>query len=96
MPRLIWSPRASHDVQRLYRFLVPNNPAAAKRAVGAIRTGVRILGHQPQLGRPVEDLGPEFREWVIDFGRDAYVVRYRYTEDAVVILAIRHGREVGY
>ncbi|AYG57623.1 type II toxin-antitoxin system RelE/ParE family toxin [Rhizobium jaguaris] len=96
MPRLIWSPRATRDVQRLYRFLTPANPDAATRAVRTIRSSVRILSHQPQLGRFIEDMSAEFREWIIDFGRDGYVVRYHYDGDAVVILAIRHGREDGY
>jgi plasmid stabilization system protein ParE len=43
MSRLIWSPLALLDVQRLYRFLVPKNPDAAKRAVQAIRQGVKVL-----------------------------------------------------
>jgi len=29
MPRLIWSPSALHDVQRLYRFLAEKNVDAA-------------------------------------------------------------------
>ncbi|MFN5745438.1 MAG: type II toxin-antitoxin system RelE/ParE family toxin [Methylococcaceae bacterium] len=43
MPRLIWSPLALADVQRLYRFLVEKNKGAAQRAVKAIRESVKIL-----------------------------------------------------
>lgn len=96
MPRLIWTPPALADVQRLYRFLEPKSPEAARRAVKAIRAGVRILGHQPQIGRPVEDLAPEFREWLIDFGNSGYVALYRFDEITVAILAVRHQREAGY
>jgi plasmid stabilization system protein ParE len=56
MPRLIWSPLALRDVQRIYRFLAGKNPGAAKRAVQAVREGVRVLGHQPQIGRPIDDM----------------------------------------
>lgn len=45
MSRLIWTPPALADVQRLYRFLAPKNADAAQRAVKAIRTGVKILAH---------------------------------------------------
>lgn len=62
MPRLIWSPPALRDVQRLYRFLAPKNPDAAKRAVKVIRQAVQVLEQQPGIGRPVEDLPEEFRE----------------------------------
>ncbi len=96
MPRLIWSPLALRDAQRLYRFLAEKSPAAAQRAVKAIREGVKVLAHQPGVGRPVEDMDSEFREWLIDFGDSGYVVRYHWSGQTAVILAVRHQREVGY
>jgi plasmid stabilization system protein ParE len=96
MPRLIWSPQALLDVQRLYRFLSSKNIDAAKRAAKAIRQSVKVLGQQPGIGRPIEDMPEEFREWVIDFGDSGYVARYRLDADEVVILAVRHQREAGY
>jgi len=96
MSRLIWSPAALIDVQRLHRFLAPKNIDAAKRAVMAIRQGVKVLAQQPGMGRPVEDLPSEFREWIIDFGDSGYIARYRLETDAVTILAVRHQKEVGY
>ena len=98
MPRLIWSPSALADVQRLYRFLAQNNTDAARRAAKSIREGVKILALQPGIGRPAEEMEPEYREWIIDFGGSGYVALYRYeaeTETAV-ILAVRHQREAGY
>lgn len=96
MPRLIWTPRATRDVQRLYRFLARRNPDAGRRAALAIRSGVGILEQQPLAGRQAEEMEPEFREWIIDFGRDGYVVLYRLEKADVVLLAVRHGRESGY
>lgn len=97
MPRLIWSPSALLDVQRVYRFLLPKNPDAAKRAAQAIRQGVRILGSQPGIGRPVEDMPEEFRDWLIDFGDSGYLARYRYDGgDVVIVLAVRHQKEAGF
>ena len=96
MPRLIWSPPALLDVQRLYRFLALKNIDAAKRAVKELRKGVKVLALQPGIGRPMEDMEPEYREWMIDFGDSGYIVLYRYERDVVVILAVRHQREVGY
>ena len=95
MSRLIWSPLALLDVQRLYRFLAPKNLDAAKRAVKAIRQGVNVLGQQPGIGRPIEDMPEEFREWIIDFVESGYVARYRIDVNAVTILAVRHQKEVG-
>lgn len=96
MPRLIWSQQALLDVQRLYRFLAANNIDAAKRAIQAVRQGVAVLGRQPGIGRPVEDMPDEFREWVIDFGDSGYVIRYRIEPGAVILLAARHQKEAGY
>jgi plasmid stabilization system protein ParE len=83
-------------VARLYDFLAPHSQDAASRAVKAIRQGIKALGKHPEIGRPVEELLPEFREWVIEFGSGAYIALYHYDGKAVVILAVRHGREAGY
>ena len=96
MPRLIWSPAALLDLQRLYRFLVEKNADAAKRAVRAIRKGMKVIIKQPGIGRPAEDMEPEFREWPIDFGDSGYVELYRYDGDNAVILSVLHQRELGY
>ena len=96
MPRLRWSQPALRDVARLHEFLAPKSRDAAQRAVKTIRQGVKALGKHPEIGRPVEELPPEFREWVIEFGHGAYVALYHYDGKQVVILAVRHGREAGY
>jgi len=57
---------------------------------------VKALNKHTEMGRPVEDLPAEFREWVIEFGQSAYVAWYHYDGKQVVILAVRHGREAGY
>jgi plasmid stabilization system protein ParE len=96
MPRLVWSRRSSLDLKRLYSFLEPKSRDAAYRAIRTLQQGVKVLGKHPEIGRPVEDLPPEIREWVIEFGQGAYIVRYEYDGKRVIILAVRHGREVGY
>ena len=96
MPRLIWTPSALLDVQRLYRFLFVKNPDAARRAVKAIRQGVKVLEQQPKVGRPVEEMDNEYRDWIIDFGDSGYVARYRVDPQFVSVLAVRHEKEVGF
>ncbi len=96
MSRVIWTPAALRDVQRLHRFLVSKNADAARRAVKAIRSGVKILERQPRAGRPADDMDAGFRERLIRFGDSGYVVLYRLEEPLVIILAVRHQREAGY
>lgn len=95
MARLIWSPNALRDVERLYQFLASKNRDAAQRAVATIREGVKLLERHPQVGRPVDEMPPDFREWPIGFGSGGYVALYHYDGSEVVILAVRHGRESG-
>ena len=95
MPRLKWSPQSLRDVARLHDFLAPKSRDAARRAIKAIRQGAKMLGRHPEMGRPVEEMPAEFREWVIEFGSGAYVALYRYDGKEVVNLAVRHGREAG-
>lgn len=98
MPQVRFAPAALRDLQRLREFLRPKNPAAAQRAAETIIKAVQVLRQQPMVGRPVEDLPPEYREWVIDVGASGYVALYRYAGegDEVTVLALRHQREVGY
>jgi plasmid stabilization system protein ParE len=96
MPPLKWSQPALLDVARLHEFLFLKNQDAAKRAVKAIRQGVKALGKHPEIGRMAEEMPPGFREWVIEFGTGAYIVLYHYDGKQIVLLAIRHGREAGY
>jgi plasmid stabilization system protein ParE len=52
---------------------------------------VQTLGEHPEIGRPIEDMAPEFRDWFIPFGQNGYVVRYRFDGSLV-----RHAREAAF
>lgn len=96
MPQLIWTPEALRGIQRCHRFLAPTNSDAASRAVRAIREGMQIVAAHPGVGRPVEKMAPEFREWLIPFGGSGYVALYRLDGDLAIVLAVKHQREAGY
>jgi plasmid stabilization system protein ParE len=64
--------------------------------VRAIRQGVKTLAIHPEIGRPVDEMPPEFRERFVPFGQSGYLALYRYDGKTVAILAVRHGREAGY
>jgi plasmid stabilization system protein ParE len=94
--QVIWTPPALRDIARLHGFLAPKNRDAARRAVRTIRRGVKALSAHPEIGRQVDEMPPEFREWFVQFGNSGYVVLYRYDGGQVAILAVRHGKEAGY
>ena len=54
MPRLVWSGNAERDVDRLRRFLAVKNKSVARRAVRAIRLGMKVLEKQPEIGRTLD------------------------------------------
>ena len=97
VPRLILTERGVADIERCRVFLANRDKTASTRAASAIATALRRLTDTPAMGRPVPG-HPPFRELVIPFGTTGYVALYAHdaTDDAVVILALRHQREAGY
>ena len=61
-----------------------------------IRESVKKLEAFQNLGRPVEGMPMDYREWIVQFGNAAYLVFYRYHADRVSILDVRHSREEDY
>ena len=95
MTRLAFSRRALADIDRLCDFLLENLPHEAARTAEVIASGLEVLKQHPEMGRPVEQ---GLRELVISRGRSGYLALYAFdpAADAVLVLAIRHQREVGY
>jgi plasmid stabilization system protein ParE len=96
MTPVVWTPAALRDVTRLHAFLASKSPSAARRAARAIRAGAAALRDHPQLGRPVREMPPEFRERPVPFGSGGYIILYRYDGQQATILAVRHSSEAGY
>ncbi|PJI46973.1 MAG: plasmid stabilization protein [Pseudomonas sp.] len=94
--QVIYAPAAIRDLERLRRFLRETNPSAAQRAGRIILETTQALGAHPQMGRLIDDLPVNYREWPIDFGDSGYLARYRIAGESLVILAIRHQREGGF
>ena len=96
MPQIVFSPAAVRDLERLRKFLQAKSPLAAKRAGEAILKGVQALGAHPKMGRLIDDLPDQYREWLIDFGDSGYITRYRIDGDILTILVVRHQEEAGF
>jgi plasmid stabilization system protein ParE len=55
-----------------------------------------VIAAHPKAGRPAEGMEAGFRERWIAFGGTGYLVLYRLDGQVPVILAVRHGRELGF
>jgi len=95
VPRIFYSSRALHDLERLHAFLAEQNADDAKLAIELIVDAIMTLERHPNIGRAVR--GP-IRELVVSRGRTGYVALYRVRPalDRVEVLAVRHQREAGY
>ena len=91
--KLIVSPEAAADLDRLRAFLADKNPDAAQRAATSLIHAVQSLDIFPDRGRQTDI--ESVRELIVPFGSSAYVLRYAHLPDVdeVVVLRIWHGRE---
>jgi len=94
--QIIWTPNALRCVQRLHNFLKDKNPSSAQRVIKAVRDGVTILKSFPNAGRLVKDVGGEYRQWPIAFGKTSYAVLYKYDEKEITILSVKHQSELNF
>ena len=92
---LVWLPQAIDGLKRVREFLRPQNVEAAQRAVVAISKMAGVLADNPRFGMVAKE-APNFRDVVTPFGRRNYVLRYRIDGNDIVIVAVRHAREVGF
>lgn len=92
MRKIIWLDSAANDLVRLRKFIAEKNPAAAKNAADTIRSTVKLLANNSEIGKPVPNLAP-YRDVLARFGAGGYVIRYRIYNDAVYIVHVRHYRE---
>jgi len=90
---LRFTPAALGDLERLATFLRESDPPAAAEVIPVILDALRVLAAYPLVGRPID---VKRRELVIFRGRTGYLAQYsfRLATDEVVILAVRHQREV--
>lgn len=96
MPPVKFAPGAVRDMKRLHDFLQTKNPILSRKVAKTIAYSVQILEKHPRAGRPADNMDPNYRELVINFGQSGYVVLYRFDGGDVVVLAIRHQLEAGY
>ncbi|MBW9053767.1 type II toxin-antitoxin system RelE/ParE family toxin [Rhizobium mesosinicum] len=85
------------DLERLSEFLIEHDPTLAERAISGIQKALMILQDFPLMARRASADDPLLRELVVPFGSVGYVILFKVTDEAtVIVLAIRHQREEDY
>jgi addiction module RelE/StbE family toxin len=95
MARVSYASRALADLERISDFLSPEGVETQLAALDLIEEAVAVLARHPLIGRLAEH---DLRELVISRGKTGYIALYSFEaeQDAVLVLAVRHQREVGY
>lgn len=96
MPKIRYSSGSIRDLKRIHDFLEKAGPGVINRSALAIRRGLAGLAEYPQIGRTIEELPIAFREWPIAFGDSGYLVRYKFEDNEVLVLSVRHQKEAGF
>lgn len=90
MRRVELRPAARRDMLHFERSLHRHSPQAALRMFNLVTTRALSLGAEPFKGIERQ---AGMCELFVKFGKSAYVIRYRVTDEAVVITRIWRGRQ---
>lgn len=84
--RVVYSLRASRDLDRIHAYIAERNPRAATAVSGTIRKLTEGLAEFPLIGHPTDAQGVH----VLTLGRYPFRIFYRVVGDEVQILHIWH------
>jgi toxin ParE1/3/4 len=85
--RILWTRRASAQLETAFDFISEENVSAAEKQLDIIERAVEQLANFPEMGRPGRVYGT--RELVIQ--STPYIAAYRLKGSIVEILALLHG-----
>lgn len=89
--RVVWTRPALDELKRIVAYIRADNPSAATRFGGIIRTKVARLELTPRMGRIV----PEFPESGLrEILHGNYRIIYRVAPGRVVVLSVYHGQRL--
>jgi addiction module RelE/StbE family toxin len=92
--RIVFSPKALLDLERLTDFLIEIDKNAALATLELIESAIQILQHHPLIGRSCDT---HIRELIISRGKSGYIALYSFDEakNTLLICTIRHQKESG-
>jgi plasmid stabilization system protein ParE len=87
MSRFVLTPAARADIEEIFSFIFLDSPAAAARVLSALRSAMRRLASNPNLGHLREDLADEpLLFWQVY----SYLVIYRPQAEPLQVVRVLH------
>jgi toxin ParE1/3/4 len=87
--RLVVSPRAQADIDDIWEYTVERwGERQAETYIGIIKEGVDAIAANPAVGRPCDDVRPNYRRYPVG----SHVLFFRVRADEVVVVRILHQR----
>lgn len=86
--RIRYTKLALADLAEAKAYIARDDPGAASRVIGRVRTTVTNLALHPELSRPGRIRGT--RE--LSISRTPFIVPYRVPGHSIEVLAVIHGR----
>jgi plasmid stabilization system protein ParE len=88
MVQVIWAPGALERLRDIQAYIEQVDVRAAEQIASRLRKAAESLESFPNRGRSINDGRRELPSV------PPYIIQYRVVEDAVLILRIRHGRQL--
>ncbi len=96
MAKIIWLEDAVHDLVALRNSIAHDQEhTLIKRTAEAIEMSISVLANNSYLGNSIEYL-PDYRDWVIPFGTEGYIIRYRIYNNDIYIVQVLQKQEAIY
>lgn len=87
MPRFVVRPRARIDIDGIWDYIAEDSVAQADAFVDRMTAKFKLLAHQPDLGRPRDDLMPNLRS----FPFERYIIFHLPISDGIELVRVLHG-----
>ena len=87
-PRLLRTPEAIADLDRIWDYVAVDNVAAADRLIDEFNDRFLLLSQNPEIG----ELQPLLADGTYRrFTHCSYVIYYRQLDDGIVLVRVLHG-----
>ncbi len=82
------SGRARRDLLHIWNYIAEDNESAADRFIDLLIQHFQLLGKNPHVGRPRDDLRSGYRSFPVG----QYLIFYRVLDPGIQIMHVMHGK----